>query len=288
MTPNLEGLCEQIVSDYRRGRHLAVFLDYDGTLVPIAEHPCLAKLDCRTRRLLDRLARRSRVYVTLVSGRSLDDLKSLVPLRRIYFAGTGGMELDLGVTQVVHPLAERALASIGVLVSRLKEELASCPGAWVENKRLGCTVHYRAVAPRLIKTVYAATQCAIAFCRAPMDIVSGPMAIEIMPAYGWNKATAVQMVLKHLGVVDPLPLYAGDGANDALALTLVTSMGGIAMGVGRDAPAVGYRLAGPTVMCEFLESLEHCLEQASPHRKRVDEYIAIYGLWKPFLPMNFP
>jgi trehalose 6-phosphate phosphatase len=287
MTPNLEGLCEQIASDYRRGRHLALFLDYDGTLVPIVEHPCLATLDRHTRRLLDRLARRPRVYVTIVSGRCLDDLKTLVPLRRLYFAGTGGMELDLGVTQVVHPSAERAAASVGVLVSRLKEEMTAWPGAWVEDKRLACTVHYRAVSPPLIATVCTAVQRIIACCRAPMVAIDGPMAIEITPACGWNKATAVHMVIEHLGVVDPVPLYAGDGANDAVALAAVTSMGGIAMGVGREAPAAGYRLAGPAAMREFLENLEDRLDQVPHGRKRTDKYLAMYGRWKPLLPTSF-
>ena len=166
MTPNLECLCEKIVSEYRSGKHLALFLDYDGTLVPFEEHPRLAKLDRRGRRLIARLARRSRVSVSIVSGRSLDDLKSLVPVRRVFFAGTGGMELDLGATQVVHPLFDRALASVRVLVSRLKEVLAPSSGAWVEDKRLACTVHYRAVAPSMIDAVCAATQHAINCCRA--------------------------------------------------------------------------------------------------------------------------
>ncbi len=279
MTAGLEGLCENLASDYGRGRHLALFFDYDGTLVPIVEHPWLAAADRRTRRVLDRLARRPRVYVVIVSGRSLDDLKAMVPLRRLYFAGTGGMELDLGVTRVVHPLAERAMASVRELAGRLRDELAACPGAWVEEKRLGCTVHYRAVSAPLIETACTATRRIIACCRTPMVALDGPMAIEIIPALGWNKATAVRMVLEYLAVVDPVPLYAGDGANDAVALAVVSAMGGIALGVGRDAPAAAYRLAAPAVMCEFLEKLENNLERASSCRKRAaDKYLEMDGL----------
>ena len=112
------------------------------------------------------------------------------------------------------------------------------------------------------------------------------MAVEIVPAFGWNKATAVQMVLEHLGPVDSLPFYAGDGANDALALEFVTSIGGITMGVGRDAPVAGYRIAGPATIWEFLEDLEDRLERIHSSRRRADEYLALYGLWKPLLPMN--
>jgi trehalose 6-phosphate phosphatase len=288
MTANLEGVCEQIASDHRRGRHLALFLDYDGTLAPIMEHPRLAILDRDTRRMLRRLARCPRVGVTIVSGRSLDDLKALVPLRRLCFAGNGGMELDLHGTRVVHPLAEQAAASVGELVVQLREELATLPGAWVEDKTLGCTVHYRAVAAPLVGTLRIRVQRVVARCPGRLVSTEGPMAIEIMPDLGWNKATAVRLVLEHLGMADPVVLYAGDGDNDAAALATVSAMGGISVGVGWRAPPARHRLAGPMALREFLRNLEERLERASSRRKRTaDEHLATYGRWKFALPTRF-
>jgi trehalose 6-phosphate phosphatase len=288
MTPNLECLIDKIALDYRCGSHVALFLDYDGTLVPIVEHPSQATLDRHTRRLLNRLARRPRVHVIIISGRSLDDLKTMVRLRRLHFSGTGGMELDLGGAHIAHPLAEQAAASMRELIFRLKEALAEFPGAWVEDKRLGCTVHYRAVAAPLLELLFVRVRSVVACCPARLGTSDGPMAVEITPDLGWNKATAVHLVLERLGAIDPVVLYAGDGANDAVAMEAVTAMGGISLGVGTHAPAAEYRLADPAGLHEVLENLDECLERGMPCRKRPpEEYLAIYGLWKPFLATTF-
>ena len=57
---------------------LALLLDYDGTLSPIAKHPDLAILPPETKKVLERLANRSDVFIAIVSGRSVDNVKKMV------------------------------------------------------------------------------------------------------------------------------------------------------------------------------------------------------------------
>lgn len=57
---------------------LALLLDYDGTLAPIAPHPDLAILPLETKSVLERLANTPEVFVAIVSGRNVEDVKEKV------------------------------------------------------------------------------------------------------------------------------------------------------------------------------------------------------------------
>jgi alpha,alpha-trehalase len=74
-----------------RGRRLAVFLDYDGTLTPIVDRPELAVLDPAMQRTLEDVARRWPTFV--VSGRALDDIRRLVGIDALWYAGSHGFDI---------------------------------------------------------------------------------------------------------------------------------------------------------------------------------------------------
>ena len=58
-------------------------------------------------------------------------------------------------------------------------------------------------------------------------------------------------------------LYAGDAANDAHALAVAAELGGIALGVGPEPPAVAnYRLPDPAALAELLVALAKALTAA--------------------------
>ena len=78
MIAALREIFDEMCKAYRHGSSLVLLFDYDGTLTPIVEHPRLAVLDRKTRRLLASLADRPRVHVGILSGRELDELRALV------------------------------------------------------------------------------------------------------------------------------------------------------------------------------------------------------------------
>jgi len=98
-----QGALVHVLDAYRRGASLALLFDYDGTLVPIAEHPRLAVLTSETRQRLDRLARTPSAFVGVLSGRRIDDLKHTVGVSGVCYVGTGGLELDLWGVPIMHP-----------------------------------------------------------------------------------------------------------------------------------------------------------------------------------------
>lgn len=256
MTAPADALLARLVQTHRRGGQLVLLFDYDGTLAPIVGHPALARLDPATRELLGRLAGLPRVLVGILSGRMLDELAEMVSLAKLCLAGTAGLELHLYGTRLAHPQAERARPWIAHLAGQLDGLPAAFPGAWLENKGLGLTVHYRNVPAKRAGLLRAEVERAVAALAQPFRLTDGPMAVEIVPELGWNKGTAVQRILDSLSGDDVCVLYAGDEANDADALETVAAMGGIALGIGPQAPdAARHRLPDPAALIAMLGQL---------------------------------
>ena len=77
-------------------KHLCLLLDYDGTLAPIASHPDLTVLPDETRAVLERLCRIPDVFMGIITGRSIPDIKQKVGITGITYAGNHGLD-------IVHP-----------------------------------------------------------------------------------------------------------------------------------------------------------------------------------------
>src|SRR5262245_34710076 len=103
----LREVTASLTTAHRTGSRLVLLFDYDGTLTPIVEHPSGAVLESNVRRLLRELAALKGVSVGVMSGRGLADLRHLVALPSLYYAGNSGLELDLRGGRVVHPEADR-------------------------------------------------------------------------------------------------------------------------------------------------------------------------------------
>ncbi len=71
-----------------------LFLDYDGTLVPIRREPSRATLSPRTKRALTTLSRIPGISVGIISGRPLSELKRFVGVTGLWYAGNHGFEIS--------------------------------------------------------------------------------------------------------------------------------------------------------------------------------------------------
>lgn len=284
----LQDLLDQLCEAYRQGAGLILLFDYDGTLAPIVDNPRRAVMDCDTRLLLESLYERQRVSLGVLSGRQLEELKTLVRIPGLYLAGTGGLELDLRGIRIEHPQAGRAASLIGRVADRLEKAIAAYSGARLENKRLGLAVHHRQVPEHLVSALLADVEKVAEAFSGELRIVEGPRALEITPAWGWTKGAAVRLILAHLEASNERLLYAGDEANDAEAMEEVAARGGIVLGIGSRAPAAAqHRLPDHAALRTFLSRLDSGLEwrKAAPART-TRECLAIHGLWKSTLPTN--
>jgi trehalose-phosphatase len=232
MNDSLNDSLEQMVAQYRRGQQLVLLFAYDGALTDLSVRPWQATLPPATRRTLSGLTALPRVTVGVISGRELDELKSLVGLQDIFYAGTDGLELDFHGQTVCHPLVHHSIQLVSRVARALEPHLHDFPTAWLERKQFGLSVHYRRLDPQIVPLLHSRVEQALADWAERLYVVTGAKAVEITPKLGWTKGTAVEFVLEHVGPEPCVVLYAGDEAGDVNALWEVSIHGGITIGVG--------------------------------------------------------
>jgi trehalose 6-phosphate phosphatase len=252
-----------LVAAYHAGEKLLLLIDYDGTLTPIVEHPWQAQLAPSTRELLAELAALPSVHVGVFSGRRLDELEQLIGLPQVAYCGLSGIELRIDGTLLVHPTARDSVQLIDEITRRLSAIERVYPGAWVEHKRYGFTVHYRGVEPALSDEVHKRILGFLECWTRQLRIVEAPLAVEVLVGGTWTKGDAVRKLIEHVG--EPLfLLYAGDAPNDREALEAVTAHGGIALGVGPLVPsAATVHVPDPETFVTWMDALRHAIQGAT-------------------------
>jgi trehalose 6-phosphate synthase/phosphatase len=181
------------LSPFLKRYQLALFLDYDGTLTPLRDHPAKAKLGTPMRRALQACIEREDTDVAIVSGRALDDVRGFAPNERITFAGNHGLEISgPGMEPFIHEDLVHFRARSEALADTL--EVVAADGAWVERKGPTLTYHFRAVPENAREAMVAEAREIIAEAGyLPRD---AHCAVEARPPIGWDKGRAVLHILR--------------------------------------------------------------------------------------------
>ena len=83
------------------------------------------------------------VFVAVISGRSVTNVKEMVGIEGITYAGNHGLEIiHPDGTRFSHPVPAELEARVVALLKRLQQECCQ-EGAWVENKGVLLTYHFR-------------------------------------------------------------------------------------------------------------------------------------------------
>ncbi|MBZ5514243.1 MAG: trehalose-phosphatase, partial [Acidobacteriia bacterium] len=237
----------QVSARLRAARHVALFLDFDGTLLPLRRRPEDVWLDTGVRRRLARLARRRHVTVCLISGRQLADLRRRARVAGVFYLGLHGWEREGKARQATPEVLVRLKRSIGT-------GLAKLPGVWIEDKGFSLAIHYRGVPPAVVRRARLFLGECLKPHRGQCRLLRGKKVWEILPAEVSGKGEAARNVLARLGG-SALPVYVGDDTTDEAAFEALR--GGITVRVG---PArrtkARYRLRNPQEVGRLLERLE--------------------------------
>jgi trehalose-phosphatase len=180
-----------------RGEKIYLFLDYDGTIVPLAATPQKAVLTGKMAGRLRRIVKNPAIIPVIVSGRALKDIKSMVKLPGIIYAGNHGLEIDY-YGRYLSIVADKGFEKrIQQLKNILNRELKGIRGVILENKGVSLGAHYRLVAGKevsLVKKIfYKITKSFIK--NKQLKIKPGKKVLEIVPALNWDKGKFVKWLL---------------------------------------------------------------------------------------------
>jgi trehalose 6-phosphate phosphatase len=247
----------------RAAPHLLFLSDYDGTLTPIVSRPEEAILSPEVREKLYTLAQKPTASVGIISGRSMSELKSMVAVEGIYYAGNHGLEIEGPGLKFVSEPAEVARATMKDLARQLSAALDGIAGVIVEDKGLSLSVHYRMV-KRGDENIVADTFKKITvplLNEGKIKITSGKKVMEVRPPIDWHKGKAVEAIIREIKALlkleSVLALYLGDDTTDEDAFRVIHRPEGWSIFVGEENPSsnADYFLNSTTEVGEFLSRL---------------------------------
>jgi trehalose 6-phosphate phosphatase len=247
----------EILQKIGRGKRVLLFLDYDGTLVPIKESPEHALLPPAKRRFLKRLGERS--LVTIVSGRALSDIRRLIDVEGTAYIGNHGLEISWGQRHWVHPQVKKTRPILRGVLRKIRQATRRFRGVLVEDKGATATVHYRRVDPDGWSPLRELVRKQVEPERRVLKISEGKRTLEIKPNLAWNKGKGIQELLRWLDLEErPLLMYLGDDQTDEDAFKVINGVDRNAVTIhvgGRDDTHARFRLADVSEVWRLLRAL---------------------------------
>lgn len=204
----------------------ALLLDLDGTLLDIAPTPDTVVVPPDLVPTLRRLRDRLRGALAVVSGRSIPVLEALLPDGVTAFAGEHGVAVRHRPDQPIEyaplpPLPEVWLDQASVII-------AATPGAVMERKAHGFTMHFRGT-PESGPSFRGFLDGLLAG-QDQFELLGGTMVWEVRPA-GIHKGLAVRALMDRPPFQSRHPIFIGDDVTDEDGIREARAMGGVGLRV---------------------------------------------------------
>ncbi len=237
-------------------RRVAVFLDFDGTLAPIVDHPDDARIPDATRATVRELSRRC--PVAIVSGRDRADVAARVDLDGLVYAGNHGVDIVGPDVAKTLPEVEHARSDIDRAHGEIEERIGGIAGVVLERKRYSIAVHYRNVRSESEAAQVAQAAASVAQ-RMGLRRRAGKKVFEIEPHVEWDKGRALCWLVDVLPSVDwerTTVVYAGDDETDEDGFAALGGRGvGVYVGPEVSTTLADYHLHDPEEIRAWLEKL---------------------------------
>ena len=201
---------------FRAAARRVCYLDYDGTLVPLAARPADATPGPGVGEIINSLARKRGTTVVIVSGRPAVDLERWFGhISGVWLAAEHGALLREPGSHEWHPLRSGADVDWKARVRPLLEQFTSrAPGSAVEEKGYAMAWHFRLVEPEfgnwLANELAATLDQQLAGTQ--LAVLRGSKVIEVR--YAWANKGEVVAHVRSTGDTPEFELALGDDRTD--------------------------------------------------------------------------
>ncbi len=230
---------------------LAVFTDFDGTLVEIAETPDAVEVSPGLADQLDRAVRDLDHAFAVITGREIADIDRFLSPLHLPVAGAHGAQRRradgtmLEIDNEISGIAEKIAADLQPL-------LQANPDLLLEAKDSAVALHFRQ-APELEQACNVAMREAVAI-HPDFTLVEGKMVIEARPA-AFDKGSALRAFMQEDPFVGRIPIFIGDDITDEDAFRVAQELGGIGIKLGSGETVARMRIADVASVHALLQGL---------------------------------
>lgn len=206
--------------------HALLLLDYDGTLTPIVSKPGEAKLRSTVLECLKALAQRKLFTVGVITGRSVAQMKHLLPVKNVLIAGNHGLELMSPNKRVSYHYGSEFVNRIKEIKSILQPLEEKFPGSYLEDKEISIAYHFRLANPNLSVEIKNDFFRAILpwVKKRKIRVLKIKKGWEVLPPIQWDKGNAVFWILNQYPKTT-FSLFVGDDLTDESAFKAMNPYG---------------------------------------------------------------
>lgn len=209
---------------------IALFLDFDGTLVDVAMRPEEVSPSQGLVALLEGLCAGLDGALAIVTGRAIADLDGFLAPATFVAAGLHGAEYRTSREEIARPAA---LPLDDALVAAVRRLEGIFPGVRVEPKGATAAVHWRE-APGVEAALAAELARILANGPDHLEVFRGRKVFEICPRHV-SKGAAIELLTGLAAFRGRRPIMIGDDISDESAFAAAERLGG-----------VGFRVRGET------------------------------------------
>ncbi|MET3924391.1 trehalose-phosphatase [Devosia sp. 2618] len=230
---------------------LAIFTDFDGTLVELAETPDSIDVPVSLAHELERTVRELDSAFAVLTGREISDIDRFLAPLHLPIAGAHGTQRRRadGFVEGVDPAAIDAANHIADAIRPLT---AAHPGLLLETKEGAVALHFRQ-SPDLQDAVMLAMQEAVSEVDG-FTLVPGKMVIEAR-SKGVNKGDALRAFMREEPFLGRTPIFIGDDVTDEDGFIAAQDLGGVGIKLGQGTTAARMRIADVASVRALIQGL---------------------------------
>ena len=227
--------------------------DFDGTIADIVNHYNNVCFTSATR--ADLQALNQEYFISILSGRSLDDIQNIISLPNLTYAGNHGLEIQFTPNSSwEHPNVPKH--QLKEIKDELNALLNKTQGVEIEDKNLSLAVHFREAKFENVDWIKHTT-VKIVKSHQKLQAFAGKKVINIFPSIHWDKGKALTKIIQYHKLNGCMPIYFGDDSNDEAAFAVVNAQQGISVHVGGTGikTIANYYIENPKTVRELIKNI---------------------------------